>query len=425
MNPLTGAWTRSEGEALIIIAPFSSSDHRASVNLGGWLTTEPFISPALYEKYLSSPTPAVDEWTLTDNMRKNNAIGDLEEHYKTFITEQDFAQIAAAGLNFVRIPIPYWAIEVRDGEPFLANTAWTYFLKAIQWARKYGIRINLDLVWFQNTHTHFSQLIFFQHAVPGSQNGWNHSGRLGDCNFLLGVSGLFNAQRTLEYIQVIAEFISQPQYKDVVVMFGILNEPRSTPYIGQDNLARWYIEAYNVVRNASGYGEGKGPVVSIHDGFENLDKWYPVFPNADRVALDTHPYIAFNDQNSDPAAAAGKPCDQWGNKMNNSLNNFGITAAGEFSLAINDCGKWVNGVNLGTRYEGEFPGFTNRIGDCDEWTDWTKWSPDIKDGLMQFALSSMDSLQNYFFWTWKIGNSSVSGKVESPFWSYSLGLENG
>ena len=35
------------------------------------------------------------------------------------------------------------------------------------------------------------------------------------------------------------------------------------------------------------------------------------------------------------------------------------------------------------------------------------------------------SLQNYFFWTWKIGNSSVSGRVESPAWSYKLGLDNG
>lgn len=32
----------------------------------------------------------------------------------------------------------------------------SYFLKAIEWARKYGLRINLDL-----------------HAVPGSQNGWS------------------------------------------------------------------------------------------------------------------------------------------------------------------------------------------------------------------------------------------------------------
>ena len=33
--------------------------------------------------------------------------------------------------------------------------------------------------------------------------------------------------------------------------------------------------------------------------------------------------------------------------------------------------------------------------------------------------------QNWFFWTWKIGNSSVTGKVESPLWSYQLGLDQG
>lgn len=39
-------------------------------------------------------------------------------------TEQDFAEIAGYGLNFVRIPLPYWAIEVRDNEPFLGGVAW-------------------------------------------------------------------------------------------------------------------------------------------------------------------------------------------------------------------------------------------------------------------------------------------------------------
>jgi len=99
-----------------------------------------------------------------------------------------------------------------------------YFLKAIQWARKYGLRINLDL-----------------HAVPGSQNGWNHSGRLGETNFLRGAMGFVNAQRTLDYIRVITEFISQPQYKDVVVMFGVLNEPRASPIIGGTQLEGLYV----------------------------------------------------------------------------------------------------------------------------------------------------------------------------------------
>ncbi|KAL0947438.1 hypothetical protein HGRIS_013547 [Hohenbuehelia grisea] len=201
-------------------------DRIHGVNLGGWLNTEPFISPALYEKYASATPPAIDEWTLSQAMRADTAgggIGQMEEHYKTFITEKDFIEIAAAGLNYVRIPIAYWAVEVKPGEPFLEKVSWTYFLKAIKWARKYGIRINLDL-----------------HAIPGSQNGWNHSGRLGTVGFLNGPMGLANAQRALDTIRVIAEFISQDQYKDVVTMFGILNEPQGTT-MGQDALSRLYV----------------------------------------------------------------------------------------------------------------------------------------------------------------------------------------
>jgi glucan 1,3-beta-glucosidase len=70
-------------------------------------------------------------------------------------TEQDFAEIAGAGLNWVRLPIPFWAIDTWEPEPFLAKTAWTYALKAFEWARKYGLRICLDL-----------------HTLPGSQNGY-------------------------------------------------------------------------------------------------------------------------------------------------------------------------------------------------------------------------------------------------------------
>lgn len=86
---------------------------------------EPFITPSYYEKY--SPS-AVDEWTLSVAMANDSAsggLGQLETHYATFITEQDIAEIAGAGLNWLRIPIPFWAIETWEGEPFLAKTSWT------------------------------------------------------------------------------------------------------------------------------------------------------------------------------------------------------------------------------------------------------------------------------------------------------------
>ncbi|KAG8708506.1 hypothetical protein FRC09_001214 [Ceratobasidium sp. 395] len=390
-------------------------DKIRGVNLGGWLVLEPFITPALYEPYMNSSTPAVDEWTLCTNLAADKTSGGvaqvLENHYNTFITEEDFAQIAGAGLNWVRIPIPFWAIEVYPGEPFLEKVAWKYFLKAISWARKYGIRIKLDL-----------------HTIPGSQNGYNHSGKLGQINWLNGVMGIANAQRSLNYMRIFTEFISQPQYKDVIPLFGIVNEA-VIKTIGMDVAGSFYLEAHNMIRNITGIGEGNGPWISVHDGFQGISQWADFMPGSDRVALDSHPYFSFSDQDlSAITSQTKKPCSAWGKTFNNSMSSYGMTLAGEFSNAINDCGFFLNGVNRGARYDGTFNpygGPNAGAGACSQWMDVGRWDAATKAAVKQFALSSMDALQNYFFWTWKIGKSTTWGTVASPNWSYKLGLDNG
>lgn len=54
--------------------------------------------------------------------------------------------------------------------------------------------------------------------------GYNHSGKEGQIDFLHGVMGMANAQRALNYIRIITEFISQDEWKNVVPIFGIVNE---------------------------------------------------------------------------------------------------------------------------------------------------------------------------------------------------------
>lgn len=49
----------------------------------------------------------------------------------------------------------------------------------------------------------------------------------------------------------------------------------------------------------------------------------------------------------------------------------------------------------------------------------------MKEGLKLVALGHMDALQNFFFWSWKIGNSSVTNAPVNPMWSYQLGLQEG
>ncbi|KIY61922.1 glycoside hydrolase family 5 protein [Cylindrobasidium torrendii FP15055 ss-10] len=408
-NPFTNGARPQEWSPALNETFHYGVDTIRGVNIGGWLTIEPFISPALYEAYSNTDTPAVDEYTLHTNLRRDNKLSVLDKHYSEFITEEDFAAIAGAGLNFVRIPLPFWAIETMDDEPYYAKVQWGYFLKAIEWARKYGLRINLDF-----------------HAVPGSQNGWNHSGKLGKVGFLNGPMGYANAQRALDQIRVLAEFISQPQYRDVIPFFGIMNEIQGGT-VGKDQVKGFYLEAYKIVRNAGGgTGEGKGPWVSFHDAFLGRDEWSGFLAGGDRMSLDSHPYLAFGGQSDQPMSEqTSRPCD-WGSQVNGTMANFGLANAGEWSNAVTDCGLWLTDVNDGTRYEGNWSQeTTTRIGSCEPLVDWRTWTDDYKNAVKEFSLSSMDALQNWFFWTWKVGDSSVYGYVRSPHWSYSLGLENG
>ncbi|KAJ7017163.1 glycoside hydrolase family 5 protein [Mycena alexandri] len=391
-------------------------DRIHGVNLGGFVVLEPFITPALFQPYPS----AGDEWDLSTLMRVDGTLeAKLEEHYATFITEQDIAQIAGAGLNWVRLPIPFWAVSTwsdigvqgdgtSEGEPFLEGVAWKYIVRLLGWARKYGIRVNIDL-----------------HTVPGSQNGYNHSGKRGQINFLNGIMGTANAQRTLDYIRIIAEFISQPEYQDVVGMFGVVNEALLSA-IGRPQLSAFYYEVHNTIRSITGFGEGKGPYISMHDGFDGLQSWAGFLTGSDRIILDTHPYFSFGGQpnnqpiatSEDPATAGGpwpgSACSGWGPGMNTSRQAFGVTVAGEFSNGYNDCGLYLTGVNGSQSYGG----------DCSLWEDSSTWNTSVKAGVMQFALASMDALGDWFFWTWKIGNAT-DGVVRSPLWSYQLGLEGG
>lgn len=365
-----------------------ANDRIFGVNLGGWLVTEPFIAPYLYQPYQNASTVAVDEYTLSEiyiaEGGQSNLEAKMRAHYDTFITEQDFAEIAGAGLNWVRLPFPFWAIETVDGEPFLANVAWEYVIKAIAWARKYGIRINLDL-----------------HTVPGGQNTYNHSGRLGYMSWLNGVMGLVNAQRTLNIIRSVTEFISQPEIRNVVPVFSVLNEPNLPFGIGQDQLKAFYGETYNMMRNITGTGKGNGPMIAFHDGFSGLSIFENFLTNSDRVAYDTHPYICFTPPFTDSFdSAVANVCNTFTSTTDSALANHGAYFAGEWSLALNDCGLFLNNVNQGTRYEATYPGSTTRYGSCEGWDDWVNYNTSRKENLMRFALAEMSSLRNWFFWTW-------------------------
>jgi len=205
-------------------------------------------------------------------------------------------------------------------------------------------------------------------------------------------------------------------------------------------------------------GIGKGFYISIGDGFAGIENWAGFLPDSDRIILDSHPYFAFDGGiNNDPITATGpdgrpggiwpqQACGRWAHQLVNryvhtlsrsppkapaplrflgspravtnachshSQSAFGVTIAGEYSNGFNDCAFWLRG-----------PGNLDTLNpNCGFWTNSASWNDTVKEGLKNFALASMDSLMNPFFWTWKVSFvlklylGGVLGAIASIPWS--------
>ncbi|MDB5168497.1 MAG: putative Glucan 1,3-beta-glucosidase [Candidatus Saccharibacteria bacterium] len=196
------------------------------VNLGGWLILEKWMTPSLF-----TGTKAVDEYTL---MQTSGAKEKIERHRKTFITEADFKWLQKNGINAVRIPIGYWIFD-GDG-PF--TPAIKYLDWAIQMADKYQLKVLIDL-----------------HGLKGSQNGKDHSGRIGKNEWHKHKE---YRQESIDILEKIAR-----RYYDEPAVWGIemINEPKFG--IVQWKLRRFYKHAYDRLRAVA----RPGTVIVFHDAF--------------------------------------------------------------------------------------------------------------------------------------------------------------
>ncbi|KAF2857716.1 glycoside hydrolase family 5 protein [Piedraia hortae CBS 480.64] len=390
------------------------------VNLGGWLSLEPLITPSLFSSY-SSRDGIVDEYTLCKKLG-DKAKQTLEKHYSTFISEQTFADIQAAGFDHVRIPFSYWAVTTYGDDPYVPKTSFRYLLRGIEWARKYGLRVNLDL-----------------HAAPGSQNGWNHSGRQGTIGWLNGTDGTLNGQRTIDIHNQLSTFFTQLRYRNVVTMYGLVNEPRMVE-LDQGTVIDWTKKAIATVR-----GNGYKGVLIFGDGFMGLDNWQGKLQDEENLLLDVHQYVIFNTQqlvltHHDKINFA---CGGWTEqalRSSNKATGFGPTLCGEWSQADTDCAQYLNNVGIGSRWEGTLntvgtPG-GSRSGsvlsptcptankprcDCTSANaDPSTYAPAYKQWLLMFAEAQMHSFERgwgWFYWTWQTESA--------PQWSYKDGLAAG
>ncbi|HMS92978.1 MAG TPA: cellulase family glycosylhydrolase [Candidatus Saccharibacteria bacterium] len=231
----------------------SSQKPLRGVNLGGWLVLEQWMTPHLF-----AGTDAKDEYTF---MQTPDAAIKIKKHRDSFITEEDFRWLAGNNYNAVRIPVGYWI--------FNGDNPFTPCIDYLDWAIKMATKYNLHA-------------LICLHGAPGSQNGHDHSGRIG------GAEWYNNPTYRQQTIDVISRLAARYKQQPAVWGIELLNEPNAwrLPWV----LRRYHKDAYKAIQSTG----REGLVTVFSDGFmprymSGTLKAVPEYP----VMMDTHWYHFF------------------------------------------------------------------------------------------------------------------------------------
>jgi glucan 1,3-beta-glucosidase len=336
------------------------------VNLGGWLALEPWITPSIFD---AAGDSAVDEYTLCQTLGHDQATSVVNNHYATFITYDDFAAIQAAGMNHVRIGIGYWAITPLPGDPYVQG-ALGYLDQAVSWARQVGLKMMIDL-----------------HGAPGGQNGFDNSGQRGVKNWGTGNT----IAETLNTVKALTERYAASA--DVVTIIELINEPQASNDICKSFYSSGYGDVHAITNNLT---------VAICDKFYGTQYWDSFNPGPD-LMVDMHVYQIFvQGQVAQPASEFFSSACGYGPQIKAGTH---WTIVGEWSGALTDCAKYLNGKGSGARYDGTYPG-SSYVGDCGAKRSGliSQLSDTDKYNIRRYNEAQLDAFSQktgWLFWTWK------------------------
>lgn len=128
--------------------------HFRGTSLGGWLVLEPWITPSLFYQFLGATEKwgdqakdhvGLDCYTFCTALRKEEANRQLRQHWSTWVTEGEIANLAAMGVETLRIPVADWMFQ--PYEPFVGcwDGAIDELNRGLALIQKYNLTAIIDL----------------------------------------------------------------------------------------------------------------------------------------------------------------------------------------------------------------------------------------------------------------------------------------
>ncbi|KAH8829799.1 glycoside hydrolase family 5 protein [Flagelloscypha sp. PMI_526] len=258
--------------------------HRG-VNLGSWFVFERWISGDHPFRRASAPGQSD-----LDIAAGTYPYGIIEEHFREWITGEDWDWLQARGVNAVRIPIGFYHlcglndayVKGTDFEPHAQTFrgAWHHIKFAIQEANHRGIGVLIDL-----------------HAAPGKQNNDNHSGTSSSPTFFSKTS---NQTHCLQILNGLIRTLTSLDHPNLIGI-ELLNEPAPP---SDSTLQKFYEKAIEVLAEVD-------PTVPVYlsecwklDSYADWIRKRKTQRPEQMIVLDHHLYRCFTPQDHKTPVAA-------------------------------------------------------------------------------------------------------------------------
>ncbi|XP_039158266.1 probable glucan 1,3-beta-glucosidase A [Eucalyptus grandis] len=206
------------------------------------------------------------EYQITNGYGPSAASKLLQDHWNSYITQQDFEFMATNGLTAVRIPVGWWtAYDPVPPMPFVGGSL-NALDNAFTWAAKHGLKVIVNL-----------------HAAPGSQNGESHSASR-DGYLEWGDSYIEDTVKVIDFLA--ARYGNHP----ALVAIELMNEPLA-PGVKLEDLTKYYRLGYDAVRS---HTLNAYVIMSNRLGPADPRELLQLAEGLSRVVIDVHYYNLYN-----------------------------------------------------------------------------------------------------------------------------------